>query len=152
MLWVILLGQTLMWTLYGNIATFYPPYTKEHHNTITSTMVGVVLAMFEGSILIGSPLVSLTMQKVGRKRFIIIGNSLIVLSTVGFGLTKHIENDLAFFIASVGFRMMQGFGDAACSTSVFSVIGSVFPDDRDLYFGYLESAVGIGLMAGPVLG
>jgi len=141
-----------MWTLYGNIATFYPPYTKDNHPTVTSTMVGVVLAMFEGSMLIGSPIVSMTMQKVGRKNFIIFGNLCIVLSTVGFGLTKHITNDLAFFIASVGFRMMQGLGDAACSTAVFSVIGTVFPDDRDQYFGYLESAVGMGLMFGPVIG
>jgi MFS family permease len=152
MLWVILLGQVLMWTLYGNIATFYPPYTEKNHKSVSSTMVGVVLAMFECSILIGSPLISITMQKVGRKNYIILGNLLIVLSTVGFGLTKYIDNDLAFFIASVSFRMVQGFGDAACSTSVFSLIGSAFPDDRDLYFGYLESAVGIGLMAGPVIG
>lgn len=96
----------LMWTLYGNIATFYPPYTKEKHPTVTSTMVGVVLAMFEGSILIGSPIISMTMQKVGRKNYIILGNLLIVLSTVGFGLTKHIDNDIAFFIASVSFRML----------------------------------------------
>lgn len=141
-----------MWTLYGNIATFYPPYTKDNHKTVTSTMVGVVLASFEGSILISSPIISMTMQKVGRKNYIIFGNLCIVLSTIGFGLTKRITNDLAFFIASVGFRMIQGFGDAACSTAVFSVIGRVFPDDRDQYFGYIESAVGVGLMVGPVIG
>ena len=48
--------------------------------------------------------------------------------------------------------MIQGFGDAAGSTAIFSIIGSEFPDQRDEYFGYFESAVGIGLMSGPVIG
>jgi hypothetical protein len=58
MIWVLLISELLMWTLYGNIATFYPPYRTDHHNTITDAMVGVVLAMFEGGILISSPIVS----------------------------------------------------------------------------------------------
>ena len=49
----------IMWTLYGNIATFYPPYKNHHHPTITDTMVGIVLAMMEVGILVSSPLISM---------------------------------------------------------------------------------------------
>ena len=152
MLWVLLVSEMLMWTLYGNIATFYPPYRTLHHGSINDAMVGVVLAMFEGSILIASPIVSLLLQRVGRKRFIIIGNIAMILSSVGFGLTVYIEDDTTYFITSIILRLIQGFGDAAGSTAIFSIIGSEFPDQRDEYFGYFESAVGIGLMSGPVIG
>jgi len=48
--------------------------------------------------------------------------------------------------------LIQGFGDAACSTAIFSIIGQEFPHSRDEYLGYVEGAVGIGLMSGPVIG
>lgn len=106
MLWVLLAGQMLMWTLYGNITTFYPPYVKKHHTSINSTLVGVTLAMFEASVLLSSYLISLALQKVGRKRFIILGNSCMIAATVGFGLTFHIEDDKAFLILSIALRLV----------------------------------------------
>lgn len=152
MLLTILLNSLISWTLYGNIATFYPIYTSDNHPSVTSTMVGAVLGIFEFSILICSPLVAISMRKVGRKNYVVIGNLAIVLSTLGFGLTNHISNDTLFFLTSLSCRFLQGFGDAASSTAVLSIIGNAYPDKRDLYFGYQETAVGIGLMAGPVLG
>ena len=46
----------------------------------------------------------------------------------------------------------MGFGDAAATTAIFSIIGVEYTEDRDLYFGYFEAAVGCGLMLGPVIG
>jgi len=141
-----------MWTLYGNIATFYPPYRTAHHKTITDTQVGIVLAMFEGGVLIFSPIVSLLLPKVGRKNFILIGILAMILASAGFGTLVYVENDNWFFWLSIGLRMICGFGDAASSTAIFSIIGSEYPEKRERYFGYFESAVGVGLMLGPVLG
>lgn len=95
----------IMWTLYGNIATFYPPYKTSHHPTITDTMVGIVLASMEGGILLSSPLISVLLQKVGRKNFIIIGHLIMILASIGFGLLVYIENDIAFFWISIGLRI-----------------------------------------------
>lgn len=95
----------LMFTLYGNIATFYPPYNEKHHPTVTDTMVGIVLSMFEAGILISSPFVSMLLSKVGRKNFVIIGNILMVVASMCFGLLVYVENDTVFFILSLIFRM-----------------------------------------------
>lgn len=149
---ILLFSEVMMWTLYGNIATFYPPYRTAHHKSISDTMVGVVLAMFEGGVLIFSPIVSLLLPKIGRKNFIIIGNIAMILASAGFGLLVYVEDDNSFFYISVLLRVISGFGDAASSTAIFSIIGSEFPTKRELYFGYFESAVGVGLMLGPVLG
>ena len=152
MMVVLMLSMVLMWTLYGNIATFYPPYVEENHASITSTMVGFVLAMFEAGCLVASPIVSVFMSRIGRRNCIIFGNVAMVVASMGFGLIAHIENDIGFFISSLLLRVMMGFGDAASSTAIFSIIGSEFTADRDVYFGYFESAVGAGLMLGPIIG
>jgi MFS family permease len=141
-----------MWTLYGNIATFYPPYKKKNHPTISDTMVGLVLSMFEFGILTCSPLVTMTLQKVGRKNYILIGNLFTILPSIGFGLLVYVESDTWFFVLSLVLRYIQGFGDAAASIAIFSIIGSEYVDKQELYFGYFESAVGIGMMLGPVIG
>jgi MFS family permease len=57
-----------------------------------------------------------------------------------------------FFVLSLVLRYIQGFGDAAASIAIFSIIGSEYVDKQELYFGYFESAVGIGMMLGPVIG
>jgi len=59
MMWTLLLQTCISWTLYGNIATFYPPYKEKYHKTITDTMIGVVLSMFELGVLVWSPVVSM---------------------------------------------------------------------------------------------
>jgi hypothetical protein len=59
MMWTLLLQTCISWTLYGNIATFYPPYKEKYHKTITDTMIGVVLSMFELGVLLCSPIVSM---------------------------------------------------------------------------------------------
>jgi MFS family permease len=128
MIIVFMGSMILMWTLYGNIATFYPPYKEKHHKGISDFMVGIVLAMFEGGVLIFSPIVSLFLQKVGRKNFIIIGNFCMILSSIGFGMLIYVDHDVAFFIISIALRIVQGVGDAAASTAIISIIGSEFPD------------------------
>jgi hypothetical protein len=35
---------------------------------------------------------------------------------------------------------------------VFSIVAIEYPYEKIVYFGYCESATGIGLMAGPIVG
>lgn len=119
---VLLFSVVIIWTLYGNIVTFYPPYTVTKHPSITDTMTGVVISMFEGTILLSSPVISLLLSRVGKKRFIIIGTIIMIIASAGFGLTVYIQNDTLFFIASLLLRSAQGLGEATSSTAIFSII------------------------------
>jgi MFS family permease len=49
-------------------------------------------------------------------------------------------------------RFIQGAGDSLVSTSAYSIITIEFPQMKQSYIGYCQSAVGIGLMMGPCLG
>ncbi len=100
----LLFSVMIMWTLYGNIATFYPPYRTRHHPTVTDTMVGIVLATMEAGILVSSPLITLLLQKAGRKNLILLGHLIMIMASIGFGLLVYIENDSAFFWISIGLR------------------------------------------------
>lgn len=106
MMWTMLLMTTISWTLYGNIATFYPPYKEKFHKTISDTMVGTVLSMFELGVLLCSPLVSMSLSKVGKKNFILIGALSTITASIGFGLLVYIQNDKLFFALSICMRFI----------------------------------------------
>jgi MFS family permease len=74
------------------------------------------------------------------------------VSSLGFGLLVYVKDDMNFFVLSLILKFMQGFGDAAVTTAFFSIISIEFSKDQELYFGYFESAVGVGLMIGPAMG
>jgi MFS family permease len=84
--------------------------------------------MFEFGVLVTSPLVGLTLQKVGRKNYVLIGTLSTILASIGFGLLVYVSNDTLFFVLSIILRFIQGFGDAGSSTAVFSIIGTEFTE------------------------
>jgi MFS family permease len=49
-------------------------------------------------------------------------------------------------------RGFQGFANSFIGTSIYSMTTIEFPEDREKYIGYIELALGLGLMLGPVLG
>lgn len=49
-------------------------------------------------------------------------------------------------------RFIQGVGDSMVATSSYSIVSIEFPHQRDVYIGYCQTAVGLGLMLGPVIG
>lgn len=38
------------------------------------------------------------------------------------------------------------------ATSVYSIVSTEFPVNRDIYVSYCQNAVGLGLLMGPVIG
>jgi MFS family permease len=47
---------------------------------------------------------------------------------------------------------MQGLGDSMVATSAYSIVAIEFPQQREIYIGYVQTAVGLGLLLGPVIG
>ena len=94
-------------------------------------MVGVVLATFEIAILITVPVVSHYLKELGRKNFVVAGCILMILASVGFGLTVYIENDIGFFVVSIVLRFISGVGEACASSASLSIIGIEFFSKRE---------------------
>ena len=94
---------------------------------------------------------------------ILAGYILCICATVGFGVCANIgpkqekeEQDnsgsKAFFALSIVIRFFQGIGDSMVATSAYSIVSIEFPHNREVYIGYCQTAVGLGLLMGPVIG
>lgn len=49
--------------------------------------------MFEAGVLMTSPFIGMSLSKVGRKNYIIIGYISCIISSTGFGLLVHIKDE-----------------------------------------------------------
>ena len=50
---------------------------------------------------------------------------------------------------NIGFRFLEGVGDAWVQTAGYSLIALKFPENREKFIAWGEITSGIGLMAGP---
>jgi len=68
--------------------------------------------MYNTARLLLSTTIGASMNKVGRKNYIIIGFILMIISTAGFGALYYIpiENDEIFFVGALLSRFIQGIG------------------------------------------
>ena len=82
--------------MFLNISTFLPIHLQEHctetepkvclSHELDSGKFAIVLAMYNTARLLLSTTIGSTMNRVGRKNYIIVGFVLMILSTAGFGL------------------------------------------------------------------
>lgn len=162
-----------------NLTAFFPTYAEKYYYWVDGSKVGLVLSMFQIAYLIMAPVVGMNLQRVGRKNMILIGYSLCIIATVCFGLCAHLpENCIpeikekdkvghrciipdpdtnyshskTFFGLSLVVRFVQGVGDSMVATASYSIVSIEFPHSREVYIGYCQTAVGLGLMLGPVIG
>lgn len=141
-----------MYSLYGNMVTFYPPYTRHHHPSISDGEVGLVLGIMYFGILTGSILSSKLLSKLGRKNILLGGVLIMLIGTAGYGLLTLIYNDSLYFWISLIFRIFQGFGDGIASTSIFSIIAIEKKENKALFISLFSAAIGLGSLIGPAMG
>lgn len=84
MLFSLLLSICINQTLYMNVASLLPNLVKDKY-CFTETQTGLMLSMFQMSYLVFTPVVSMSLKKIGRKNAVVIGYFLEIFSTVGFG-------------------------------------------------------------------
>jgi len=146
-----------------NLAAFFPVFADDHYKWVDDGKIGLVLAMFQIAYLIMAPIVGQNLQRFGRKNMILAGYTLCILATIGFGLCSHIgpkqekitdddSGSKLFFGLSLVIRFFQGVGDSMVATSSYSIVSIEFPENREVYIGYCQTAVGLGLLMGPVIG
>jgi len=53
-IWFLLVSGTIMYTLYGNMAIFYPVYVRTYHASISGTAVGLIIGLMYAGIFLGA--------------------------------------------------------------------------------------------------
>ena len=74
------------------------------------------------------------------------------LSTAVFGAASYLNNGYLFYALSAIARAIQGFADGGVCVAVPAIIAIEFTENTELYLGFSNMAMGMGLMLGPVLG
>ncbi len=110
------------------------------------------MVSFEVIGLIAAPFVGSFLERLGRKNFIVTGYIIIVISSCLLALTALIEDSIAYFSVCIVARLGQGLGNICIHVTCYSILTSIFSEDREKYIGYGEAATGLGLALGPVLG
>ena len=80
-----------------------------------------------------------------------VGLLVMSCATVLFAVAAYFKNKWAFYGVSLFARMVQGIADSLICVAIPSVIAIEFPNNSELYQGYLEMAMGIGLTLGPIM-
>ena len=110
-----------------------------------------MFAAYQVVTLIVAPILGDTLPRIGRRRAIFIGVIAIPIATSLFAFAALFEDDVVFYVVSVLARCFQGAADAFIMVSVPSIISLEWPEQDEVYQGYVGMSMGIGLMLGPVI-
>ena len=115
-------------------------------------MIGVFFAAQSIGVLIWSPVVGKTLEKVGRTLYLVGGFILMGACFACFGLCGLMDNPTTLIMIAVGLRFLQGVASASIQTSCFAIATNDYPEHKNQLVGLVESFAGVGATIGPVLG
>ena len=124
-------------------------------------LTGIIFAIYPLMTLLFSPLCNLLAKKVGRVPLLYAGVPLQLASTVVFGLAEQICGLGASIWGTSGWptvvlfvvtRATQGFGAALANLAIFAIVAESFHASLGKVMGFNEVVIGVGFMAGPVVG
>ena len=135
---------------YSNVGPFFPDMAKT--KDVSSTWVGAIFAIHAAGVLVISFLLGKKMRFWGRKRLIIIGTILQILTSVGIACLKYINGAATFIAVAMVVRFLQGAGRSFYATSSYAIVPILYPDSVQSKIGGLEALTGLGFMVGPFIG
>jgi len=138
--------------VYSVIASFLPLHIKQHQNNISSMETGLIISTFDISVITCTPFIGKIGSKYDKRTMIASGYLICVISSTAFALLDNDYERTSFFLLAVFLRFMQGFGDAIAINSIFSAVAFEYKEIREMIFGVLEAAYGLGYAAGPLIG
>jgi MFS family permease len=112
----------------------------------SSTVIGAVMAVFTVTATIARIPVGLSIDRIGRKPFLLYGIILFTIGKLGYLWAPSI-------LLMLPFRVLHGLGWSGCTTGVSTISADIVPQARrgDL-LGYAGMASSVAAALGPVLG
>jgi MFS family permease len=124
--------------LYLNLASFLPLFVeKKFGNRVTTVEISYCIIAFEFSAAVSNLIHARTIHMMGRKNAILIGFTVITLSLVSLALVANVSStDPKVFVYSTIFiRLIQGYGDSLITSTCYSVVPLIWPDNASEIIG-----------------
>lgn len=138
--------------MFLNIASFMPTELKNSHPTISVEMFGIILSMYNVARLFFSIPIGSSINKVGKKNYIIIGFICLIASTAGFSILTWIQSNYIYVGLALLFRFLQGIGGTILQVVCFAIILKEYGAKKEVGLAYLSAARGLGFLGGPLTG
>jgi MFS family permease len=135
---------------YSSIAPFYPGEAVK--KGVDEAFIGLIFAGYSTSIFLFSPLFGYMLNKIGRKKVLMIGCLCQGIAMLCFTIFIYVENPYAFGIISFFIRFTEGFGNGCINSSSSSIISHSYPDNMSNLIGLIQTFTGLGMLAGPLIG
>lgn len=142
-LFILSLSATLLMIGVGMIVALLPQ--RVHAMTGSLESVGLVASVFAFAYLLAQLPISALSDRLGAKRFLVIGYMLCAVSGVVFFFT---ETAGGIFLG----RAIQGIGEAPIWALGPAVLSLAYPLTKGRAIGTYNAAIHIGLTTGPLLG
>lgn len=135
---------------FSMIAPFFPRVATD--KGMTEIEFSMVFSTFELVMFIFSPIFGNFLTRLGAKFLYVSGILVGGVCSILFGTLYLCPNGLPFKIMCYAVRCVEALGLTANVTASFAIVSNLFPRHVATVFGILETAHGIGLMAGPGVG
>ena len=142
-LFILSLSATLLMIGVGMIVALLPQQVYVMTGSLEG--VGLVASVFAFAYLLAQLPISALSDRMGAKRFLVIGYMLCAVSGVVFFFTETAEG---IFLG----RAIQGVGEAPIWALGPAILSLAYPSTKGRVIGTYNAAIHIGLTAGPLLG
>ncbi|GAM20817.1 hypothetical protein SAMD00019534_039920 [Acytostelium subglobosum LB1] len=130
---------------YGIILPIIPLEMETRYHK-SQSVTGLLFAMFSAGCLIGTPIVGVLSDRIGRRTPFLIGMAMLAGSTMLFAYGRHLA---ILFIA----RFVQGLSSAVAWVVGLALIADIYSNEQ---FGVVSGTViggnTIGALVGPIIG
>lgn len=142
------------------VLVFLPTYTtaarisvfaSDHHDSLSSTLVGGLISATYLGALVSSPIVGIIAPRIGRKRACLIGMAFLSASMAVLAAASYVTSSLGFCTLVALSGLFLGISEALTTQCVNALIQIEFPTKAAQYSGLFSLAIGIGCLLGPVI-
>ncbi|XP_046584259.1 MFS-type transporter SLC18B1-like [Haliotis rubra] len=146
----MIVSNFIAWSCLSLMAPFFPIEAKQ--KGLGETVIGLIYSSSELVIFLMSPLMGRLISTVSPRFFYITGILVIGVTGILFGVLDKSPPYVPFIATCFAVRMIQATGVASLISASFMIAGQNYPDNIGTIYGILETAVGLGFMAGPAMG
>ncbi|OLY83834.1 putative MFS-type transporter [Smittium mucronatum] len=145
-LWLASLSLLIDAGVYGIIIPALPDLLQRDYK-VSTTINGLLIALYGLGVLIGAPTVSYYSDKKGIRRMpMIYGFILLAVSSISIGLSKKVYQ---LFLARLG----QGIASGITWSLSLGMLIDIYPSDKlDKPISIVYSSFTIGVLGGPLIG
>ncbi|MCQ2819720.1 MAG: MFS transporter [archaeon] len=135
---------------YAIVAPILPVLIEAHN--ISETLAGIIQSAYSFSNLISIPLMPFILTKFNKRVLLIFSLLIETFSSIAFGLSKYVENEILFYTTCLLSRFLQGMAAGISVTILYSIASRSKDKDKvNRNIAFMETSANLGYAAGPVI-